>query len=156
VSFAGAPVKLPAPPSLPVAVPQPLGPDETQVEPGARAASAVHSTPASPDRLLIVPRWSGDGWLLYRPGSRVSATSLLSPFYGASQAGAVVRYALAPGSALAPQAYLRASRALEFSQLEGAAGLSLRPLARVPVEWPAKLGFSATARACDCALRPWR
>ena len=77
-------------------------------------------------------RWSGDGWVLYRRGSGTQAAAGLFPSYGASQAGGVIRYALAPTSSRAPQAYLRASRAIDTAQSEGAAGLSLRPLPGVP------------------------
>lgn len=77
--------------------------------------------------------WSGDGWLLYRRGSGAPAAAAgLFPTYGASQAGGVIRYALAPSSSRAPQAYLRASRALDFAQSEAAVGLSLRPLPGIP------------------------
>lgn len=82
-----------------------------------------------------LPRWSGDGWLAWRGG----AAGLLSgggaaPSYGGSQGGAVLRYALAPGSPVQPTAYVRAVRALA-TEREGdvAAGLSLRPAERVPV-----------------------
>lgn len=79
-------------------------------------------------------RWSGDGWVFYRRGSGDPAAAAgLFPTYGASQAGGLVRYALAPGSSRAPQAYLRVSRALDVAQSEAAAGLSLRPLPGVPV-----------------------
>ena len=91
-------------------------------EPGTRQAL----------RLGRGSRWSGDGWVLYRRGSGTQAAAGLFPSYGASQAGGVIRYALAPTSSRAPQAYLRASRAIDTAQSEGAAGLSLRPLPGVP------------------------
>ena len=88
-------------------------------------------------------RWSGDSWLLVRGGSGPSSGGLAAapgfPTYGASQAGGVIRYALAPASANAPQAYLRLSRALGrfggggFNEGEVAAGLSARPLANIPL-----------------------
>ena len=93
------------------------------------------------------PRWSGDGWVLVRRGSGpsggLSAASGF-PAYGASQTGGVIRYALAPGSANAPQVYLRLSRALGgfgggglgrsgFDEGEVAAGLSARPFANLPL-----------------------
>ena len=93
----------------------------------------------SPDPPALVAarsgsRWSGDGWLLYRSGSgRGPAAAGLLRSYGASQAGLVVRYLLAAGDRRAPQAHLRATRALDFAQSEAALGLSLRPLPRVPL-----------------------
>lgn len=100
-----------------------------------------------------VSRWSGDAWVLVRRGSGTSSVGLSAasgfPTYGASQAGGVIRYALAPGSAHAPQAYLRLSRALGgvggggfggggfggggFDEGEVAAGLSARPFDNVPL-----------------------
>lgn len=77
--------------------------------------------------------WSLDGWLLARQGS---AAPLLAaqPSYGRSQAGAVLRYQLAPASTHRPQAHLRASTALAGPrERELAAGLSARPLPGVPL-----------------------
>lgn len=79
-------------------------------------------------------RWSGDAWLLVRGGSDVAVLAPAPPTYGATQAGAVLRYRLAPGSRHRPAAYLRASAALNGSgEREAAAGLSVRPLGAVPV-----------------------
>lgn len=82
-----------------------------------------------------IRRWSADGWVLWRRGSVGGATGgLLTPSYGASQAGAVVRYRLAPASALRPAAYLRTTAALNgSSEREAALGLQLRPIAGVPI-----------------------
>lgn len=96
---------------------------------------------AAPPAVLgstATPRWSGDGWLLLRRGSAKSAGGLAAasgfPSYGASQAGGVIRFALAPASPHAPQAYLRLSRAIGgFDESEVAAGLSARPFANVPL-----------------------
>jgi hypothetical protein len=87
-------------------------------------------------------RWSGDTWLLLRrggngfnlPGAGLPGANLPTGAYGASQAGAVIRYRLAPSSPHRPAAYLRASSGLHQPRGEEAAlGLSLRPLPRVPV-----------------------
>lgn len=87
-------------------------------------------------------RWSADGWLLLRPGGNgfnlpgagLPGANLPSGAYGASQAGAVLRYRLAPGSGHRPALYLRASSALERPRGEEVAlGLALRPLPKVPV-----------------------
>ena len=91
-------------------------------------------------------RWSADGWMLWRRGSKLApAGGLLTPSYGASQAGAVLRYRLAPGSALRPAAYLRATAALNGSnEREAALGLSLRPIARVPLSVQGEARFTST------------
>jgi hypothetical protein len=87
-------------------------------------------------------RWSGDGWLLWRqggvgynlPGAGLPGASLTSGAYGASQAGLVLRYRLAPTSAHRPTLYLRASSGLHYPRGEElAAGFALRPLGKVPV-----------------------
>lgn len=87
-------------------------------------------------------RWSGDGWLLWReggvgynlPGSGLPGASVTSGAYGASQAGLVLRYRLAPTSPHRPTLYLRASSGLRYPRGEElAAGLALRPLGNVPV-----------------------
>jgi hypothetical protein len=87
-------------------------------------------------------RWSGDAWLLLRrggngfnlPGAGLPGANLPTGAYGASQAGAVIRYRLAPSSPHRPAAYLRVSSGLQQPRGEEAAlGLSLRPLPRVPV-----------------------
>lgn len=111
----------------------------TQRQAGEPAASATR-------------RWSADGWLLWRDDS---SSPLLSgrPAYGRSQAGAVVRYHLAPSSGHRPQAYLRGSAALQGSrEQEAALGLSARPLARVPVRLAAEL--RASDRTDGTSLRP--
>lgn len=80
-------------------------------------------------------RWSVDSWVLWRRGSVAAATGgLLTPSYGASQAGAVVRYRLAPSSGLRPAAYLRTTAALNgSSERDAALGLQLRPVAQLPI-----------------------
>ena len=109
--------------------------------PGLALLAAPPRPLAAPPAVLATastPRWSGDGWLLLRQGSAKSDGRLAAasgfPAYGASQAGGVIRYALAPGSPHAPQAYLRLSRAIGgFDESEAAAGLSARPLPSVPL-----------------------
>lgn len=99
-------------------------------------------------------RWSGDGWIVWRAGaSGLGSSGALTPVYGASQAGAVVRYALAPGSARRPVAYVRAVHALNGAR-EGdlAVGIALRPIARVPVTAHAEA--RAARRGQAVALRP--
>ncbi len=75
------------------------------------------------------------------------------PTYGGSQAGAVLRYRLAPGNAHRPTAYLRASAALNGSgEREAALGLSARPLGGVPVVVAAEGRLSRLAGRA--AVRP--
>jgi len=80
-------------------------------------------------------RWSVDSWILWRQGSNPALSGgLLTPSYGASQAGAVVRYRLAPSSNLRPAVYLRTTAALGRSnEREAALGLQLRPVRGLPV-----------------------
>ncbi len=103
---------------------------------GGDAWAAPLGAPASqaPAPRAVPRRWSADGWILWRRGSVGAATgTLLTPSYGASQAGAVMRYRLAPDSALRPAAYLRTTAALNgSSEREVALGLQLRPVASLP------------------------
>ncbi|MCL6250939.1 hypothetical protein M3P36_07790 [Altererythrobacter sp. KTW20L] len=112
------------------------------------AAPARSSSPAAARQ----SRWSADGWLMWRDDTTTPITSG-RPSYGRSQLGAVVRYELAPGAAQRPQAYLRASAALQGArEQELAAGLSARPLARVPLRMAAEL--RASDRASGSEVRP--
>ena len=78
-------------------------------------------------------RWTGDAWLLLRNGSS-GPIAVGQPSYGRSQAGAVLRYRLAPASGHRPTAYVRATRALSGPrESEVAAGFAARPLAGVPL-----------------------
>lgn len=99
-------------------------------------------------------RWSGDAWLLARKGNGgPQAASLFGPTYGGSQAGAVLRYRLAPPSAHLPTAYARATAALGRSgEREIAVGLSARPLAGLPVRVAAEL--RATDHRLGTRIRP--
>jgi hypothetical protein len=90
-------------------------------------------------------RWSADAWLLLRDDG---TTPLIAagPTYGRSQAGAVLRYDLAPGSGVRPQAYLRASTAVDGArERQLAAGLSLRPVREVPLRVAAEARVIETA-----------
>ncbi|HUQ13110.1 MAG TPA: hypothetical protein VM055_02420 [Novosphingobium sp.] len=92
------------------------------------------SQPSAAPALVRASRWSGDGWMLLRRGSDGIGAAPGFARYGASQAGAVLRYSLAPRSVLRPQAHVRLARALGgFDEGEAAAGVSLRPLAAVPL-----------------------
>lgn len=114
--------QLPLPPGLALLA----MPPRPQVEPSGVRPAALTTAAAS--------RWSGDAWLLVRRGSGGLAAASGFPAYGASQTGGVIRFALAPNSPHAPQAYLRVSRAIGgFDEGEVAAGLSARPFANLPL-----------------------
>ena len=100
----------------------------------AAARGWPDALPPSRARPAMPSRWSGDGWVLLRRGSDGLTTAPSFARYGASQAGAVLRYSLVPASPLRPQAHLRLTRALIGSgEGEAAAGLSLRPPGGVPL-----------------------
>jgi len=92
--------------------------------------------------LPIGARWSGDTWLLLRNDSSGPLTPG-EPSYGRSQAGAILRYRLAPSSPHRPSAYVRATRALASPpEAEVAAGLAARPLGGVPLSVAGELRVS--------------
>ncbi|MEN9683940.1 MAG: hypothetical protein RLZZ427_1691 [Pseudomonadota bacterium] len=118
-------------------------PPEVTVQRGAvpllpLSAHPLATTPAAVSML----RWSADGWLLWRQGGNGYALPASGSAggpprggaYGASQAGVVVRYRLAPASALRPVAYVRATSAFQPPRgAELAAGLALRPARRMAI-----------------------
>lgn len=84
-------------------------------------------------------RWSGDAWLFLRQDS-AAPLAVGRPAYGRSQAGAVLRYRLAPSSSHRPVLYARATHALAGAR-EGelAAGFAARPVPGLPVSVSAEL-----------------
>lgn len=101
----------------------PLGGRAGNYEIAASAPVAVPSDPGPGEP----GRWSGDAWLMIREGRAYPRlTGVNSASYGGNQAGAVVRYAVAPNSRLAPNIYCRASKALvSGGESEAAAGASV-------------------------------
>jgi hypothetical protein len=99
-------------------------------------------------------RWSVDGWAFWRQGSDSAPVSQgRVPIYGASQAGAVLQYRLAPGSARDPRLYARAYRALvRRGESEAALGASARPIARVPLRLAGEVRYTDAAFSND--IRP--
>ncbi|MEL1249428.1 hypothetical protein [Aurantiacibacter gilvus] len=94
-------------------------------------------------------RWSMDLWALWRDDTTTALTSG-RPSYGRSQIGAVLRYRLDPSSGHAPEAHLRATRALEGEQeSDVAAGLSARPFPSVPVRLAAEARVTETDRGTE-------
>lgn len=100
-----------------------------------RSVLAEQRAIVGPPTLPLVPRrWLAESWLLYRPGKAefgIAGPGLL----GGSQAGVALRYRLGAADGHHPAAYLRASGALQFRQQELAAGLSVRPVATLPVRF---------------------
>jgi hypothetical protein len=132
----GAGMQLPSGPAMPLS-------DEAIASPLAQlvpaASNPVTERLATPVSVSAPPtrkhsRWSGDSWLLLRQDGRdVAVGSFAGPSYGASQAGAVLRYRLGSATGIDVQAYLRGSTALSHpDERELAIGLALRPLRRLP------------------------
>lgn len=124
----------------------------------AAGAARGGSVPPSPPPPFLPPalplpvtappgRWSLDGWAFWRQGSSAAPVSQgRVPVYGASQAGAVLQYRIAPASGHDPRLYARAYRALvTLGENEIAAGASLRPLARLPVRVAGEVRYTDAA-----------
>lgn len=104
------------------------------------APDVVGTAPSSPPGIPITPqrprRWSMDAWALLRRDDigAPSPAGLLPATYGGSQAGGVLRYRLALGSAHRPTLYLRSTSSTGMIRESAAAlGLSSRPLAGFPL-----------------------
>lgn len=121
----------------------------TPAAPGRTFAAAGAVAEYAGDAAARPAHWSADGWVLLR-GDASPVSAAVRPSYGRSQAGAVVRHALAPGDPRAPQAYLRASTALEGPrEHEAALGLSARPFAALPVRVAAEARLADTAQGTE-------
>ena len=81
------------------------------------------------------PRWSGENWVLMRAGSGDAAQAPGAASYGASQAGAIVRYRLGKGEVGSSYAYLRTSLAINApgQDREVAIGFGMRPVRKLPL-----------------------
>lgn len=81
------------------------------------------------------PRWSGENWVLMRAGSGDAAQAPGAASYGASQAGAIVRYRLGRGEVGSSYAYLRTSLAINApgQDREVALGFGMRPMRKLPL-----------------------
>jgi hypothetical protein len=119
--------------------------------PSSSPAPARPLPPALPGSLAARPaapgRWSLDGWAFWRQGSEAAPISQgRVPVYGASQAGAVLQYRLAPSSRHDPRLYTRAYRALvTLGESELALGGSLRPLPRLPLRVAGEVRYTEAA-----------
>lgn len=109
-----------------------------------RAPHPVVSAPALPNSAVVpraksaqqtsAGRWSADLWLALREGgSALFGGGSTAPVYGASQAGAVVRYRLAPASQRDVAVYARVVHALDRREGDVAAGLAARIAPGIPV-----------------------
>lgn len=79
-------------------------------------------------------RWSGDAWALVRSGGGTIGAGPGAAVYGGNQVGGVLRYRLIGGDPRRLTAYIRASAALNGSgEREAALGISVRPVAAIPV-----------------------
>lgn len=116
--------------------------------------SATTQLPVSPapdpaKRVVSVApsrRWSADGWVLLRRGGGSAALAAIGSSYGASQAGAVLRYRLAPADPRRPALYLRGSAALNGTrEQELAFGFSARPVPALPISAMAEMRATRTA-----------
>ena len=106
--------------------------------------SALRAVPSAPQP--ATKRWSGDSWLLLRRGAGPAALAAIGGSYGASQAGAVLRYRLAPADPRKPALYLRGSAALNGTrEQELAFGFSARLVPALPVAALAELRATRTA-----------
>lgn len=141
-----------APPNPPFAM------IEQMPSPVARAAPLIAAPPAAPlwpekvrrpDRPQAPGRWSGDAWLLLRSGSAAPlGAGFAAPAYGASQAGAVIRYRLGIAATHRPALYLRATGAVvSGGEREAALGLTLRPVPQLPVAALAEVRVTHAAGA---------
>jgi hypothetical protein len=134
---------------LPPALAAYLGVTAAQVPGVPAAAPLVAALPRGMP--LAGPRLSADAWLMVRHDTATSVSG--RPSYGRSQAGAVVRFRLAPGSPLDPHAYARASSALAGPlERDLVAGISTRPAKGVPLRVAVEARISQTGAGAE--LRP--
>lgn len=144
-------VQRPSPMQLTLALPPPApatdGQDFTQ-QPYLNASLAASNltelalplSPATPAPRLdldqavnAASRWSGSAWVFVRDRSRGRSLAALGQL-GGSQAGAVARWRINPGSRLRTAIYGRVSTPLENHHgAEGAVGLEWHPLPGQPV-----------------------
>src|SRR5690606_37541733 len=115
---------------LPPALAAYLGLSAPQV-PGIPAATPTmaHLPPASTG--ATGPRLSAAAWVMVRDDTAPVAAGL--PSYGRSQAGAVVRYRLAPSSRFDPQMYARATGAVSGPLAQDLGARMSARLAKVPM-----------------------
>lgn len=103
--------------------------------------------PAAAPARRTAGRWSLDAWAFWRQGSDAAPISQgRVPIYGASQAGAVLQFRLAPDARRDPRLFARGYRSLvRRGESELALGASVRPLPRVPVRVAAEVRYTDAA-----------
>lgn len=117
---------------------RPYAPAETQPSGDITSAPALTVEPNIP-ALSGTKKWSFNSWVLYRQETATTTLALAGSgqqpsTYGASQAGAVLRYRLDSGSNHVPSTYMRVTSALgSVREQELVAGLSARPVPTIPV-----------------------
>jgi len=115
--------------------------------------AASYSLSLKPASVGDPRRFSIDGWLFLREGGVADpGAGPLAPTYGESQFGALLRYELGPGRRLLPQAYLRATGAIDTREADLAAGVSIRPLAALPLRTHTEVRLSRLGERTE--LRP--
>ncbi|NBC36765.1 hypothetical protein GTZ99_09375 [Novosphingobium sp. FSY-8] len=132
----GADARVEAVPSSPAPLPEPS-------VSGRRASGGRH--------------WSGDGWAMLRPGGQGagSAAGSLTPTYGASQIGAVLRYRLQPDDPNRLAVYARGYGALNGGgEKEVAAGISVRLHRKIPVAIMAEVRAGQPRAGVSARVRP--
>ncbi len=139
------------------AAPYQAQPTRSPAKPPAKPPVTPPTRPQQDLMAAAAPKrdvWTGDAWLFLRPDAtnRAEASGGLAT-YGASQAGAVLRYHIAQESPLAPTAYLRASSSLAAAeQAELALGISARPARRLPVTLHTEMRIAEIGNGSE--LRP--
>jgi len=135
---------------LPPALAAYLGLSSPQVPGIPAAAPPTASLPQAGDG-PTGSRLSAAAWLMVRHDTAPAVAGL--PSYGRSQAGAVVRYRLAPSSPFDPQVHARATGALSGPlERDLAAGVSARLAAKVPLRVAVEMRLNRTDAGGE--LRP--
>lgn len=111
----------------------------------ALPALAAHALRAAPIAKSATYRWSADGWVLLRRNTGPAGLAAIGGSYGASQAGAVLRYRIDTASAHKPSLYLRLTGALNGTrEQDSALGFSARPIGKLPLVAMAEVRASRT------------
>lgn len=132
--------------------PNSLNPPVLAARPGTAAPDPTASRFKQPGGATVPPdRWSADLWLAAREGGTTGISGNV-PTYGASQAGAVVRYRLAPTSQHDPAAFVRVVQVIGRREGDLAAGVAARVLPGVPIT--AHLEARASRRGARVDIRP--
>lgn len=125
------------------------------LEPGSER-SLLQKVSFSPEKSIRAGegrRLSIDAWLFLRDGGVGNAgAGPLAPTYGGSQFGAVLRYDLGSRTAHQPQAYVRATGAIDSREADLAAGISIQPVPALPLRAHGEVRVSRLGERVE--LRP--